>query len=409
VLDVREPARRRGAAVAVVLPFCLGYFVSYVLRAVNAVLAPSLVGELGLDAAGLGLLTSTYSLAFALGQLPVGLALDRFGARRVVAALLLVATLGTALFATGHGFAALAVGRGLAGLGVSACLMGAFKVFGETFPPARQASLTGLIMAAGTSGALMASAPLAWVLPLIGWRGAFWLLAGLCALASLLVVLMVPAEVAPGDPHESPAVQLRALVAVAGSRRFWRYGPQALLFTGGFMALQGLWIGTWLTSVEGRSPAQAASTLFLMNLGLLAGQGLISASGTALHGAGVSRARLMTTGLVLALVVEGLLVTRVVGGPAGWFALGVCNAAGAQVYGVTTGQFPAGLSGRVSTALNLLAFTGAFAIQWGIGLAVDAAGTGALPAVFTGLWLAQAAAVGWSFTRPTDRPASARP
>src|SRR4029078_10331504 len=115
-----SPARR-GAGLAVVVPFCLGYFVSYVLRAVNAVIAPELTRELGLDAAGLGFLTSTYSLAFALAQVPVGRALDRFAARRVVGFLLLLATAGTVAFATGHGFATLAIGRGLAGLGVSAC------------------------------------------------------------------------------------------------------------------------------------------------------------------------------------------------------------------------------------------------------------------------------------------------
>ena len=101
MFDVGEPARRRGAGAAIVLPFCLGYFVSYLLRAVNAVIGPELVTELDLSVAQLGLLTSTYSLAFALSQLPVGLALDRFGARRVVSVLLVVATAGTLLFATG--------------------------------------------------------------------------------------------------------------------------------------------------------------------------------------------------------------------------------------------------------------------------------------------------------------------
>lgn len=398
MLDVRGPAARRGIGAAIVVPFCLGYFVSYVLRAVNAVIGPALVGELGLGPAELGLLTSTYSLAFALAQLPVGLALDRFGARRVVGTLLVVATAGTAAFAAGHSFLVLAVGRGLAGLGVSACLMGAFKVFGDAFPRERQASLTGLIMAAGTSGALVASAPLAWALPLVGWRGSLAAVAGLCALAGALVLVVVPAEVAAGAPGEPPRDQVRALASVFRSRPFWRYAPQVTLFTGGFMALQGLWFATWFTAIDGRSAGAAAGLLFVLNLGLLVGQAAISAGATALARAGLSRERMMTSGLALALLVEGLLVAGLVRGTAWWLALGIFNAAGAQVYGVATSRFPAALAGRVSTALNLLAFTGAFVIQWGIGVAVETLGGAgqALRPTFGALWLAQVAAVLWS-------------
>jgi len=390
--------RVRGrTGLAIVVPFCLGYFVSYVLRAVNAVIAPDLVRELGIGPSQLGLLTSTYSLAFALAQLPVGLALDRHGARRVVAALLAVATAGTVIFAAGHSFVTLAVGRGLAGLGVSACLMGGFKVFGDNFPRDRQASLTGLIMAAGTSGALAASAPLAWALPLVGWRGALALVAALCGLTALLVLAVVPAQAAAGTHGEPPAAQLRALGAVFRSRPFWRYAPQAALFTGGFMALQGLWIATWSTAVDGRSAEATAALLFAFNGGLLLGQAAISAGATALGRAGVARDRMMTAGLALALVLEGLLVARVVNGVGFWLALGFCNAAGAQVYGVATDHFPPALAGRVSTALNLLAFTGAFAIQWGIGVAVEAiGGSRALQLSFAALWVGQALAVGWS-------------
>ena len=74
--------------VRVFLPFALGYYLSYLLRTVNAVISPRLTDELGLSAASLGLLTSAYFLAFGAAQIPVGIALDRFGPRRVEAALL---------------------------------------------------------------------------------------------------------------------------------------------------------------------------------------------------------------------------------------------------------------------------------------------------------------------------------
>jgi MFS family permease len=403
VLPAAPVARSR--AVAVVLPFCLGYFVSYVLRAVNAVIAPELSRELGLDAAGIGFLTSTYSLTFALAQLPVGLALDRFGARRVVGLLLLVAAAGTVVFAAGHSFVSLAIGRGLAGLGVSACLMGGFKVFGEAFADRQQASLTGIIMAAGTAGAVVASAPLAWALPWIGWRGALLVVAGLAALAAALVLVAVPPTVAAGHRGEGAAVQARAVREVMRAAAFWHYAPQALLFTGGFMALQGLWFVTWLMLIDGQSRAGAAGLLLVLNVGLLVGQAAIALGATALHAAGISRQRLMNVGLVLAIAVEALLVARVAGGPVAWFALGLFTAVGAQVYGLASRRFPPHLAGRVTTALNLLAFTGAFIIQWGVGIALERLGgtPGALRAIFAAIVLAQGAAVAWTIARSRAR------
>ena len=55
------------------LPFAAGYFLSYLLRNVNAVIAPELTRDLGVSAADLGLLTSAYLFAFGAFQLPLGI------------------------------------------------------------------------------------------------------------------------------------------------------------------------------------------------------------------------------------------------------------------------------------------------------------------------------------------------
>src|SRR5512138_3507119 len=112
-----------------VLPFAGAYFLSYLFRTANGVVGPVLRDELSLSAGGIGLLTAAYFLAFGLAQLPLGVLLDRFGARRVESALLLVAAAGAAVFAASRTVAGLGAGRALVGLGVSSCLMGAFKAF----------------------------------------------------------------------------------------------------------------------------------------------------------------------------------------------------------------------------------------------------------------------------------------
>jgi predicted MFS family arabinose efflux permease len=399
------PGRRRVPALTVLLPFAAGYYVSYLFRTVNAVIAPELERELGLGPAELGLLTSTYFLTFAVAQIPVGVALDRYGPRRVVSLLLAIAALGAALFAAGRGFTALALGRGLIGLGVSACLMGGLKALAAAYPPERQTSLTGIIMAAGAFGALTASLPLAWLLPSIGWRGALAAVAGASLLVAGFIAVIVPRDVAPGAPAAPVRDQVRVFVAIARSPAFWRFAAQAGFFTGGFMAFQGLWAGPFLLVAGGESRAGAAATLFTLNLGMLAGQLAIGAGASRLARAGMGRERLMTTGLCLALVAQAVILLWPSVGRVVWFAFGFTSAAGAQVYGLAAGRFAEELSGRVSTAVNQFAFVGAFALQGGLGAVVELCGrwlppADAFRATFAGMWVLQAAAVLLGRARP---------
>ena len=121
------------------LPFALGYFLSFLFRSLNAVVAPALRSELGLDDAAIGVITSTYLAAFALAQLPAGVALDRFGPRRVAPLMLLIAALGAAVFALGHDALTLSIGRALivllVHLAVATSMAVAFALITRAFAP----------------------------------------------------------------------------------------------------------------------------------------------------------------------------------------------------------------------------------------------------------------------------------
>src|ERR1700731_1878898 len=108
--------------VFVLLPFSAGYFLSYLFRTINALISAQLTTELGLSAAGLGLLISVYFLTFAAAQLPIGVSLDYYGPRRVQTGLLLLAAAGAALFGLGHALVPLVFARALIGVGVAATL-----------------------------------------------------------------------------------------------------------------------------------------------------------------------------------------------------------------------------------------------------------------------------------------------
>jgi predicted MFS family arabinose efflux permease len=399
------------------LPFAGAYFLSYFFRSANAVIGPELTRDLGLSAGDLGLLTSTYLLSFCLAQLPLGMLLDRFGARRVESALLLFAALGALLFALAESMAGLAAARAIIGLGVSACLMAAFKAFSQAYPPDRQASLTGWMMTSGGLGALAATAPLEALLHFAGWREIFFVLAA-ATLASAAWLFFGIADkpmnsAHPTHPAEGFAAQWRGVQQIVASRHFWRFAPLGLTMTGGFMAVQGLWSMVWLMQVNGYSRAEAADHLAVMSIAMLftyIGIGLLA---TRLAHRGIPPVRLFAGGVGLSIVMLGLIAgealpaTRLL-----WIAYGLCAGFGTLGYSQTAAGFPLHLAGRATTTYNLMVFAGGFGAQWGMGLLIDLlTGQGMLEAnalrVVFGLLLAlQIAAFGWfMFTRrPTPTP-----
>lgn len=361
----------KGAWTQLFLPFALGYYLSYLLRTVNAVISPDLTQALTLSAAELGLLTSAYFLTFGLAQIPLGIALDRFGPRRINAFLLLVAAVGAIAFALGDTMFELSLARGLIGLGVSACLMAGLKAFSLWYPPERHSSMTGFIMAAGALGALTAATPVELLLPFLGWRGVFWLIAAVAVGAAIYVWTCVP-EAPPAASQPSLVLVVAGLGGIFRSPDFLRFAGTAMFFTGGFMALQSLWAVPWLMETEGLSISAAAGYLVILNLGMFCGQLSIGFFGTRLVRRGLRPLNLMQVGYCLVLVVELMIVAGIGPSTLLWFLIGLLAAVNAQAYVAAASCFPREAFGRVSTAINLMAFAGAFIVQWGLGIVLDA-------------------------------------
>lgn len=356
----------------VFLPFALGYFLSYLLRNANAVIAPELTRELALNASDLGLLTSAYFVAFGLFQLPLGILLDRYGPRRVESTLLLFAAAGTLIFALGRNIAELSIGRAFIGLGVSACLMAALKNFWQWYPAERQASLSATIMVAGGLGAMFASAPLDYLIPLLGWRGVFFILTVIIVAVAAYLFFAIPDHHGGISRTSTIAEQWQGVVQVFTNRGFWRFAPQAALFAGGHMAILGLWAVPWYINVDGFTKTAAAQTLFLATTATLFAFLFLAVFTTRLTRSGIPLTWIISGLLGISMVVQVLIVAGI--GPVAllWICYGICVTGTQLAYAALAQRFPIALSGRANTSLNLMAFAGAFSIQWGFGGVIDA-------------------------------------
>jgi predicted MFS family arabinose efflux permease len=354
----------------VIIPFALAYFLSYLFRVVNAVIAPDLAAELQIGPADLGLLTSAYFISFAAFQLPLGLLLDRFGPRCIAAGLMVFAAAGALAFAVAGGLAGLSLGRALIGLGVSSGYMAAIKAYTLWFPAHHWPRINGLHLAAGGFGALAATVPVELALGYTDWRGVFFLLAGASAVVAALIFWGVP------EKRQAAAVmrlgeQLRGIGQVFTSALFWRVTPLTVVSQVAFMSVYGLWSGPWLRDMAGLNRTEIAVVLFWTSAAMTAGYIIIGFVTERLSRAGIAPMTTAVWGMLLFMVVQALLMAAPVSWAMGlWVLFGFSGTTGVIAYPALAMRFPPQLAGRVSTGLNVIVFIAAFAAQWGIGAVI---------------------------------------
>jgi predicted MFS family arabinose efflux permease len=349
------------------------------------------------------------------------LALDRFGPRATEMALMSFAIIGALIFAFADQFLTLVIGRVCIGIGVSACLMSAFSAFRTWFPAEQQPQLVSAMLVFGTFGALMTSWPVHEVLPFIGWRGVFIVMAVLSALAIFVLYIGLPmkAGIQPDslaneiDSDEKASLSWKSYRPIMTNAFFWRILPLGIFCYGGFIAIQTLWFGPWLIQVMNYSATTAAQILFGFNAVLLCAYLTNAWILPKLAGIGIDTMRYMTWMVGASIVLQACaFYWRGPWGWAWWYLVAVACASYVLAQSLIVTYFPKAYSGRVSTTYNLSLFIGAFIVQWGIGYLVDlgiAAGwshAGAFDVALGVFLIAQAITFVWFLLSPKYFPAT---
>ena len=371
----------RATAIKVFLAFALAYFLSALIRAITATLSPTLTQEFALTAGDLGLLAGGYFLGFAATQLPLGAWLDRHGPKKVILWFLAVAVLGCAAFSLATSFAGLLAARILCGVGVSACLMAPLTGYRRWFDPGTLLRSNSWMLMTGSMGMVASTLPVQWLMPVLGWRPMFWGLAALVLLSMLLIGSLVPAwaavtpTAAPGAP-DAPDARAPSYAEVWRNPYFRKLLPLAFFSYGGLVAMQTLWAAPWMTKVAGYSALEAAAGLFWINVAMLLtfwAWGLINPW---LARRGWHTDRLVTRVLPYSFVVLALIIVApepmLAWSGALWALYCVCCTVVSLTQPAVGMAFAPAMAGRALSAYNLVIFSGVFAVQWGVGLGIDA-------------------------------------
>ena len=264
----------------------LTYIFVYFDRVAPAVIAPELMKEFGLSATALGILSSMYFYPYAAMQIPSGILSDRMGPRISVTIFFTIAAIGTALFGLAHSFGTIIFGRFLMGVGVAVVWIPCMRILANWFRPKEFATLTGVMLTVGNAGAVLAAAPLAFLVGLVGWRASFYWLGAFMVIVAVLNFLVLrnkPSDrslptVSEIDGIDYYSVQSTEKVSFGqnvkrlfGMKNYWLIAIYAFVIYGTVMGFQGLWCIPYLQQTYGLPKQQAANILMLWPIGMAVG------------------------------------------------------------------------------------------------------------------------------------------
>ncbi|WP_053070713.1 MFS transporter [Halomonas sp. PR-M31] len=249
------------------LILCFAYAISLFYRGMIAVIAPEISADLTIAESGLGLLSSTFFISFAVAQVPAGLALDRFGARLSIGLFMWLAVLGTVMFSMAESPSLAFVGQVLIGVGCAPIFTGTMLFIGRHYPPERFAYFTALVIAIGSTGDLLGTTPLAMATEWLGWRSALLLIMVLAALAASACLMGLKPD-RPDSVNYSLTVMLQGMARVTTIRGLWPIIPMFLASYAVLMAIRGLWSGPYLAEVFELDTGERGNIILAMSIAL---------------------------------------------------------------------------------------------------------------------------------------------
>jgi MFS family permease len=370
-----RPARLFSAvALGIVATLGVLYIVSQFLRNSIGVIAPNLASELGLSPLELGLMSSMYFFVFAAVQLPLGVALDRFGPKLCMLVSATITVAGTVVFALSSSVTGLVTGRALLGLGTACFLMAPLALYARWFAPERFSTLGGIHLGIGSLGALLATAPLAFSTASFGWRATFLGVGAFTVVIALLTWVIVSDD-PPGTRTETRRESLRESVAgiwaVVRTPSIGRIFLIQLASYPSYILVVSLWGGPYLTHIYGYDLKGRGEILFVAALAQIIGSFFWGPSDRLFgrHKVPVLIACMMSFTALASLAAFGVM-----SGPlliAVFALLGFSTGQVSVVLAHGRSLVPPHLLGRAMTLLNIGTMGGGFVVQFVSGAVID--------------------------------------
>ncbi len=361
----------------------LGYVLVYFHRLCPAVVAVEMMKDLNATGALTGFLGAAYFYPYAAMQLPAGLLSDSWGPRNTITLFFSVAFIGSVILAMAPSVSLAILGRTLVGLGVAMLFVPTMKILAEWFHAREFAMMTGILMALGGLGSLIAATPLVWLSNWIGWRQSFLFVGIFTLMLAVFVFIIVrdkPADKGLPSPVETAQTVIKPIALMAGVKKvvtttyFWPVAVWFFFDCGIFFSFGGLWGGPYLMQVYGYSKSQSGQILSMLAIGMIVGSPLLSyLSNNVIK----SRKKTIVLSSLLVLILMLPLAFFTASIPLIWhyiicLGLGIFSSA-IVVIGFTTNKelFPVQMAGTATGMINLFPFLGGAVFQPILGLVLE--------------------------------------
>ncbi|SEI83870.1 MFS transporter [Demequina mangrovi] len=343
-----------------------------------------------------GIVISAYAIGVVIGAPTIAAVSARYPRKALLTVLAVAFTLGTAASALAPTFETVVAARVLAGLPHGAYFGVAALAAADLMGPGRRGRAVAFVLSGLTIANVVGVPVITWVGQQAGWRLAYLGVAGIFALTTAAIALLVPRS--PGDP----AATVRRELAAFGRPAVWFALATGALGFGGFFAVYS-YVSPLATEVTGTAEGFVPLALIVLGLGMTAG----NVVGGRMADAGAMPAVFRLFGAFAgALLLLALTASTVPGLLAGLFLVGATAAAISPAI-QTRLMDVAGDSQTIAAAVNHSALNLGNSLGAFLGGAVIAAGWGYLAPTWVGLALCVpgvlAAVAGWAVTRvPTD-------
>jgi len=161
----------------VLFAVCLVYLITYLDRVNISVAAPLMMKHFGLNKLQWGLVLSVFSWTYSSFQIPIGMLSDKFGPRKILAAIVFFWSLMTAATAMAWSLASLVVIRLLFGVGEAGAFPTATRAFSHWMPSSERGFAQGVTHGASRFGGAVTPVIVAMIMARWGWRSVFFIFA----------------------------------------------------------------------------------------------------------------------------------------------------------------------------------------------------------------------------------------
>ncbi|MBI1982577.1 MAG: MFS transporter [Acidobacteria bacterium] len=228
--------------------------INYMDRATLSMALPVISDDLGLDPTAKGVLTSAFFWSYALMQIPIGWAADRFNLKWLYAAMFTIWSVACGLAGFAGSLGTLIMLRIILGFGESIYLPGGMRIVSRLFPPKERGFPSGMFDFGTRTGLVLDGILLPWIIVTYGWRSMFFIV-GFTALVWLVPWLAI----FPSKPHRGPEVPPETAepgAVPSGLARVLTMNRNLLGICLGFFCFDYFWyvILTWLPDylIKGR-------------------------------------------------------------------------------------------------------------------------------------------------------------